>query len=52
MRRLHSTRVLSRLLGRVYRGHLHGRKPARKLRAQNEAVWWGPSEWEVSWEDV
>eukprot|EP00903_Cladosiphon_okamuranus_P012921 g12064.t1 len=48
LHRLKSARVLSRLLGRVYRGHLYGRKVARKMRAQREAVWWGPSEWEAA----
>ena len=46
-RKQQAARVLNRLVTRVYRGHLYGRKPARKLRAQREAAGWGPSEWEV-----
>lgn len=42
-----ATRVLNQVLTRVYRGHLYGRKPGRKLRAQREATSWGSSEWEV-----
>ncbi|CAM9682445.1 unnamed protein product [Scytosiphon promiscuus] len=47
-RRQQSMRRLNRLLTRVYRGHLYGRKPARKLRAQREAALWAPSEWETA----
>ena len=52
LRRQRAARILSRLVGRVYRGHLYGRKPARKLRAQNKATGWGHSEWQVSEEGL
>lgn len=47
LKQSNAERHLNRLVTRVYRGHLYGRKPARKLRAQRAAAWWGPQEWEV-----
>ncbi|CAM9113012.1 unnamed protein product, partial [Hapterophycus canaliculatus] len=48
MKQQHAARRLNRLVTRVYRGHLYGRKPGRKLRARREAVSWGPLEWEAA----
>lgn len=47
LKQSNAERHLNRLVTRVYRGHLYGRKPARKLRARRVAAWWGPQEWEV-----
>ncbi|CAM9361651.1 unnamed protein product, partial [Ectocarpus fasciculatus] len=52
MKRSRDASTLNRLVTRVYRGHLYGRRPARKLRAQREAASWGPSEWEAAWQDA
>ncbi|CAM9103917.1 unnamed protein product [Ectocarpus sp. 13 AM-2016] len=52
MTRLRDANTLNRLATRVYRGHLYGRRPARKRRAQREASRWGPSEWEAAWHDA
>ncbi|CBN73906.1 ankyrin 2,3/unc44 [Ectocarpus siliculosus] len=52
MKRLRDANTLNRLVTRVYRGHLYGRRPARQLRAQREASWWGPSEWEAARHDA
>lgn len=45
-------RRLQRIVARVFRGHLYGRKPARYLRAVRDARSWGPTQWEVRDERV
>lgn len=41
-------RRLQKIVARIFRGHLYGRKLARHLRAQRDARSWGPTEWGVS----
>lgn len=48
LERLRSERQLSHVVTRLYRGHVYGRKLARKLRAKRAAAYWGVQEWEVN----
>lgn len=48
LERLRSERHLSHVVTRLYRGHVYGRKLARKLRAKRAAAYWGVQEWEVN----
>eukprot|EP00904_Undaria_pinnatifida_P002822 jgi/Undpi1/12540/HiC_scaffold_6.g02209.m1 len=52
LQRLRSERHLCRLVARVYRGHMYGRKLARVLRAKRAASSWGILDWETAVNDA
>ncbi|CAM9651132.1 unnamed protein product, partial [Choristocarpus tenellus] len=39
---------LNSLVSRIYRGHLYGRKPRRKLKAERDGSTWGEEEWKLA----